>query len=393
MKLRIHHILVLPLALAFAACAAPPAAPTVPPPATPAATALSPTAAPAPTAAATIAATAAATVAVPTPTPVVVTGGAALPPDSVRSYRSKGSLTLQTSVANTQPVTQTLTYDSNWKRAGNSSGFDLEVHLTGMETFNQTDNYPSNMSVLMVGDRVYADLGDNHWLSNTRDQAPIDQLPYFFANPEALVPPLADLHKAGVETVGGIETVHYTFDDAGVFDRFNAGQDATATGKLQSTQGDLWIAADGGYLVKMAFSAAVTDKPVKDASGGTASGSQTLDWSYERYDFNAGFDIAAPGTGATPLTLSLPGFDPGTLQIPADSQPKSVSPGMVMIVSQLPPAAVKDFYARQFEALGWQAQGGNPPTWTKDNLRLTLVVNGPAKGPARTAITVETMSK
>lgn len=376
MKLRTHHTLLLAAALVVTACA-------VPPTPLPTATA-QPT--PAPT-------TSATSTPGSTPKPEAVAKGLAVPPESVRSFRSKGALIVETTPYAGQPAEQRLGFDANWKRASNPEGFDLEVHMTGLQPMDSASNTAAEMSVLMVGDKVYANFGDDKWLSNTRDQAPLDQLPYFFANPEALVPPLDGLRQAGTETVNGVAANHYTFDDSSVFDRFFAAEDAAAKGSLSSTHGDIWVAADGAYLLKMAFTATVNDKPVKDASGITVPGKETLNWSYERYDFNGDFEIAAPGATKPPVTVQLPGFDPGSLRLPPNSEPRTLSGTMVMLVSQTPPAEVKAFFSQQFAALGWQEQGGNPPTWTKDNLRLTLVVNGPEKGPARSSLTVDAVGK
>ena len=374
MKLRTHHTILLAAALFVSACAVPPAPPPVP--------TTAPRPSPGPTASATSAAST-------TQTPAAVAGGVALPPASVLSYRSKGGFKLETTPSSGQAAEERLGFDANWKRASNPDGFDIELHLTGMEAADSASDVSSDMSVLMVGDKVYANFGDNIWLSNTRDQAPLDQLPYFFANPEAIIPPVDGLRKVGTEKVNGVEAIHYTFDDSSVFDRFFAAVDAAAKGSVSSTGGDIWVAADGGYLLKMVFTATVGDKPVKNASGSVVPGKETLEWSYERYDLNADFEIAPPTAAKSPVTVQLPGFEPGSLKLPPDSEPKLLSGTMAMVVSQIPPAEAEAFFSQQFADLGWQEQGGNPPTWTKDNLRLTLVVNGPENGPARSALTVD----
>ena len=380
MKLRTHHTILLAAALVVSACAVGPPAPS------PSATAVPPPA-PGPTAAATSAPRAVAT-------PAAAASGVALPPASVLSFRSKGAFKLETTPSSGQPAEQRLGFDANWKRARNPEGFDLEVHMTGLQAMDSVSGAPGNMSVLMVGDKVYADFGDNKWLSNTRDQAPLDQLPYFFTNPEAIVPPLDGLRQVGTETVNGVEAIHYTFDDSIVFDRFFAAVDAAAKGSVSSTHGDIWVAAGDAYLLKMTFTATVDDKPIKDASGATVPGKETLDWSYERYDLNTDFEIAPPTAAKPPVTVQLPGFDPKrSLQLPPNSEPRALSGTMVVVVSQIPPAEAKAFFSQQFADLGWQEQGGNPPTWTKDNLRLTLVVNGPENGPARSALTVDAVGK
>ena len=378
MKLRTHHTILLAAALFVSACAVPPA----PPPST----ATAPQATPGPTASATAAPST-------DQTPAPVATGVALPPASVVSFRSKGAFTRKTAPSSGSPAEESLGFDANWKRAGNPEGFDIEVHMTGLEAADSASDDSSDMSVLMVGDKVYANFGDNTWLSNTRDQAPLDQLPYFFANPEAIVPPLDGLHKVGAETVNGVEAIHYSFDDSRVFDRFFTAVDDAAKGRVSSSRGDIWVAADGGYLLKMAFAATADDKPVRNASGAIVPGTETLEWSYERYDLNADFEIAPPTAGRPPVTVQLPGFDAGSLQLPPDSEPKIMSATMVMVESQIPPSEAEAYFSRQFADLGWQEQGGNPPTWTKDNLRLTLVVNGPEKGPARSALTVDAVEE
>jgi len=68
-----------------------------------------------------------------------------------------------------------------------------------------------------------------------------------------IVIPAGNATRVGEETVGGVATTHWTFTIEGL------GTGAGAT--VEQNQGDLWVANDGGYLVKYTVTTAMRSAP------------------------------------------------------------------------------------------------------------------------------------
>jgi hypothetical protein len=133
---------------------------------------------------------------------------------------------------------------------------------------------------------------------------------------------------AGSETVNGVAANHYTFDERAL----------GAAGVAQTT-GELWVAADGGYLVKYV---AVTHGGA-DYFGEGIEG--TLNWDYALAEANQ------------PLAIELPPDCPaGLLDAPAlpDAAGLLNAPGLLSYTTASSPAEAMAFYQAALPELGWQ---------------------------------------
>lgn len=132
--------------------------------------------------------------------------------------------------------------------------------------------------------------------------------------------------EAGSETVNAVATDHYTFDEA-------------ALGLLGSadSSGELWIASEGGFLVRYL----VETTSGADYFGAGIEG--TLTWDYQLTDVNQ------------PLALELPEDCPtGILDAPVlpDATEIARFPGMTTYTTATTLADATAFYEAQFAALG-----------------------------------------
>jgi hypothetical protein len=133
---------------------------------------------------------------------------------------------------------------------------------------------------------------------------------------------------AGSEMVNGVAANHYTFDERALGE----------AGVAQST-GELWVAADGGYLVK--YVAVTHGGP--DYFGEGIEG--TLNWDY-----------ALTAANAMPA-IELPSDCPaGLLDAPAlpDAAGLVNVPGLLSYTTASSPAEVMAFYQAALPGLGWQ---------------------------------------
>ena len=153
-------------------------------------------------------------------------------------------------------------------------------------------------------------------------------------------------NEAAREKVNDVEANHYTFD------QFALGQ-----GDLTESTGELWVASEGGYIVKYVL----TTKANADFFGEGREG--TLTWDYQLSDVNL------------PVTLTLPDdCPPGLVDAPMLPDASNViSPGgMLAYDTSSSLADVTAFYQEQMPALGWTPQGAPAVTDTNTFLTYTM---------------------
>jgi len=137
--------------------------------------------------------------------------------------------------------------------------------------------------------------------------------------------------EAGSETVNAVVANHYTFDER-------------AFGQPDSAQsnGELWIANEGGYIVKYLL----TTKGNADYFGEGIEG--TLTWDYELTDVNQ------------PVTITLPDSCPGGLvNVPTliDASDVLRLPGLLTYHTATSLADAAAFYQQELPKLGWELDG------------------------------------
>jgi hypothetical protein len=141
---------------------------------------------------------------------------------------------------------------------------------------------------------------DGTWMAiPSEGEEDLGALTQGFLKPEDLVdlPETAELAPE-TETVNGIETYHYSFSEADFTEKEMS---------VESAEGDIWVAVDGGYLVKFYVDAkGVTST---DPSEPFETGDFTLD--YELLDVNSDFTIEVPAEALDAAGAGAPGGYPG----------------------------------------------------------------------------------
>ena len=158
--------------------------------------------------------------------------------------------------------------------------------------------------------------------------------------PAGLLVGVVGADAGGSEAVNGTPADHYTFDENAL------GQ----TGRATST-GEMWVATDGGYLLKYLL----TTKGKANYFGEGVEG--TLGWDYE-----------LTGIGQ-PVTIALPDDCPaGILNVPQLPDASNVTnlPSVLRYETATSLADIADFYQQQIPTLGWVL--GNDPTFTDTSM-------------------------
>lgn len=152
--------------------------------------------------------------------------------------------------------------------------------------------------------------------------------------------------EAGTETVNDLAANHYIFDQRAM------GQDG-----LTESTGEIWVAAEDGYIVKYLL----TTKANADYFGDGMEG--TLTWDYQLSDVNL------------PAAITLPdGCPPGLVDAPMLPDASNVlnMGGMLAYDTSNIVEDVTAFYQEKMPELGWTPQG--EPATTEVNAFLTYTM-------------------
>lgn len=161
--------------------------------------------------------------------------------------------------------------------------------------------------------------------------------------------------EAGSEEVNGIPSMHYIFDER-----------ALGETDLAKSTGEMWVASEGGFIVKYLL----TTQGSADYFGEGTEG--TLTWDYELTDVN------------TPVTINLPEDCPAGMidapQLP-DAANLEAYPGLLIYTTTSSVADAAAFYQEQLPTLGWE------PTSAPDVFE-TLAVQDFIQGDQQLSVSV-----
>jgi hypothetical protein len=149
--------------------------------------------------------------------------------------------------------------------------------------------------------------------------------------PTAFLSPVIGAEEAGTDRVNEIAANRYTFD-----------QRALGEQDLTEATGEMWVASEGGYIVRYLL----TRKAGTDYFGEGIEGTITL--SYELTNPNQ------------PVAIELPNdCPPGFVDAPLLPDASNISkiPGVLSYDTSSSPADAADFYGQNIPGLGWQVQG------------------------------------
>ncbi len=156
----------------------------------------------------------------------------------------------------------------------------------------------------------------------------VDQPSEAMAAPTSLLLPVSDANQVGSETVNGVAAQHYHFDQTGLLST------------EQGASGEVWIAQQGGYVVKYTLSIPGPTTP-------TGKGTETTETvNYELEEVNSFTQISLPA-GCVPVLVDFPAM--------ADAQDIYRGSGYMDYTSPSNLVQVIDYYNQALPPLGWTA--------------------------------------
>lgn len=230
-------------------------------------------------------------------------------------------------------------------------GYEIDPELEGFDTFE----------FYVMEDMAYMNMGMGvGWMAFPND--PEDSISDEFMIYEDFVDlPEKANRKLLPENVNGVMAWHYVIDEDDLTDEF---------GEYDEVSADVWIAVDGGYLIKMDFT--MSGSFTTDELGDQPIDEGTMSMVFNMLDVNSDFTIELPpdAAAAEPFTLDDDLFGDGEwtredVPLPDDAEIDFAMEGMVTAYTNLSYEEALDFMLTQLEANGWTIEG--EPWETEDS--------------------------
>ena len=294
----------------------------------------------------------------------------AKPEELFDSFRSRGNFGVTIQYGSGESEEQNMIFEMDWVNSDNEYGGDMSMVMSG---FGQMEEgAPDEMAIYAVDENMYMDIG-GEWISSPRDPSELDSMSSVFQTPEDFANQLEDFDKVGKETINGVKTIHYKYEGISLFENFFTAEDLALQENLSKVGGDIWVAEDGGWVVKMSYQMSGEDIP-DDGSGQGAIDLADITWNFEIYEIDTLNEIELPADAPEPGDVGIPGFEAGEFPVPDETAMQGGFGGIYMLESALAESEVNTFYDDKLIELGWSKEEGFMPTWTKGNVSFTLMI-------------------
>jgi hypothetical protein len=333
MRICNHKIVLLVLSLVFvlaacgsrdggAATAVPQATATLEPTPTP-----QPTATPKPTA---------------TPVPTTDDPDESLDPDILslaenlarfKSYRFNIDITIR----GTTPagVDTTASMQATIVNVADPPGASLAITATGVEQFETINS----LAITQKGGTSYMSLPGLGCITSPAEGSVMESLGANFLDTSQFDTALEQAELVGEENINGIRVLHYKVDSSLIDDN----------DQFDEVTGDLYIAQDGGYLVRMILDG----KGDIDFLSGSNNTYDAMHVEYNLTDTNQTFEITLPAD------CQKSGTSGSEYPVPDDAYDLASIPGFTSYKSEMALADIVDFYEEILPAEGWVKSNGD----------------------------------
>ncbi len=215
--------------------------------------------------------------------------------------------------------------------------------LSALQTVAQ-DGAPVQIWVAKIGEASYYQSGSDIPCQGMASAEQVDS--GLVPDPASLLPLVFGAEQSGEETLNGVDTVRYTFDERSL-SRYRSSK----------ASGSVWVAKVGGWVVKYLLEATSP----KDVAGAGLEGKQT--WLYEVTDVGTLSNIALPAD-CYPVLLDFP-VSPGAQEVERMS-------GSVHYFTSESIDEVSSFYREQLSGQGWKEKEMFASTTEKGMLTFVL---------------------
>jgi hypothetical protein len=306
-----------------------------------------------------------------------------LPNDVLKSFRSRGQLSLITIFEDDAREEEMLNLEAAFITAENEFGFNQFFQLGVVRVDLDA---PQTVAIYESGNTVAA-LFEGTWRTAQRSNAILSMADNPFVPPLVeFTTGLSEAEEVGIEIINNVEAIHYRTLDPQIFLRV-AGLEMTEGQEIESVQMDVWIATDGNYILLYELAATINDAMDFNESGEPVRVDQNISWEFEVYAINSEISIEIPEDAPEPGASVVPGFAEGEFPLPNGAEIKTNIFGQTEITTTLSEDEVVNFYQQKLVELGWKIEGNfGLYEATKDELQFSLAMIKDDQGRTRVQI-------
>jgi hypothetical protein len=283
----------------------------------------------------------------PTDTPVLTLAPTSaaeeeLAPDQVigvtdlNSYRSTIDLSWQGTLTNGQEITAAMSMFIEYVRE--PKGQHISIFGTSLAAQGFSADEPLEMYI--IGDKTYMYVMGS-WMQAPSSEGSEGLGDTFLMTSDEVLRGAKNSKYEGRETVNGAETKHYSFDEKGL----NATE--LAGSKVDQVQGDIWIAVNGNYVVKMDATMVGTDMGVPGVTSSETLANGSMRMVMDVTDVNKSFTIEVPSEAVQA------GQPPEDIPLPDDAAGLTNLMGMISYTTAKTAQEMHDFYKAEMPNNGW----------------------------------------
>ena len=199
----------------------------------------------------------------------------------------------------------------------------------------------NSYEIIRIGDTSWMSY-EGSWIQSSGEAVADTGTPDFSADDFASEIEVAELISSA-ETVSGIVVNHYRFGKVAMSEEKLADM-----GNVDSLQVDVWIAKEGGFLVKMDF---VAEGKELDVGEGAMDGKVEI--TYEIVETNQPVTIEPPETAGA---ADMPGFEEDTFPMLEDAEVQMLGMGVLIYLTDTSVDDAVKFYQEELAALGWELE-------------------------------------
>ena len=296
----------------------------------------------------------------------------------LNSYRAAMDLSWQGTMTDGQKIESSMIMKLEYVREPRAE--HITIHGTSLASQGFTEEQPLEMYT--IGETTYMYLMGT-WMQTPSGDSTEGLGDTFLMTSDDVLKNAKNSKYVGREKVNGIDTKHYTFDET-AFDSADM-----AGSKIDRAQGDVWIAVDGNYVVKMDVTMFGKELSVPAETGDVAAdGSMRM--VMDVTDVNKSITIQVPQEA---LDANKP---PEDIPVVDDAADATNMFGMITYTSAKTPQEIHDFYKAEMPKNGWTEASDNSfgdmymLEYTKDGSTANVTITADAaSGKTSVMITVQ----
>lgn len=291
------------------------------------------------------------------------------------SYRSLMQITTVADV-NGAEQTQTIDFSIEYTSEPPAQHMSMSGEALGAEG--------ETVEMYFVENTMYMKMGDE-WLTMPGSEEDIDSDAFISA--DAMLEDICGWKDKGREEIDGISVRHWAFTKED-FDDCMLLEDLTSLGELTDAGGDLYVAEDGNYVVRMEMFYEGEDLAIDLGEAGDEVKAKRMEIYYEVSDVNEAFTIEVPAEAMESGAL------PEDIPMPEDAADVNNMFGMITFTSELGAEAVFAFYQEEMPKYGWTEVSAEATSglWTmeysQDGRTASLLISEDDAGTASVMLTI-----